>query len=244
MPQATTQNSKLKIQNYGIHNSRYRQHSLDDCRNDIGAHDEHSGHSIVLRRTRPPEERAECDNADHAHCGRSVADMGGYRLLVGVRNGIQGERLMSVVLHGRTGQGVHARHNDPQHNAFGNTRNDVCHVPVYVRTHHSGAHTRCICRTNQVQGLHGVHHSVGHHCLSAYGPLGVGRRILAADGCHRLCRRHRGAHQRRRVGIHHVPHDRQARRLAQGTPYHATQHNVRVHGHVVPLARMVRIQCR
>ena len=151
---------------------------------------------------------------------------------------------MAVVLYGRTGQGIHARHNDTQHNAYGHTRNDIRHVPVHVRTHHPGAHPRSICRTNQVQGLHGVHHSVGHHSLSAYGSLGVGRRISAGDGSHRLCRRHRGAHQRRHIGFHHVPHDRQARRLAQGTPHHAAQHNVRVHGHVVPMARMVRIQRR
>lgn len=76
--------------------------------------------------------------------------------------------------------GIGTRHPDYREHS----RVDLCHVPVYVCPDHAGADPRCVCRKNQVFGLHRVHSPVGGTGLSAYGPLGMGRRFPAADGSH------------------------------------------------------------
>ena len=73
-------------------------------------------------------------------------------------------------------------------------------LPGHLRHHHRRAHLGRHRRAHALRALPRVHRALDALRLRAGGPLGLGRRLAHEPGRARLRRRHRGAHQRRRVG--------------------------------------------
>ena len=187
--------------NYGYNDSPgHGQHSVDDRVDHIGIIDDNPRHRPFLRRAGETEERAERPDAVPAHRGRGEHRVGGFRLQPGVRHGADGERQPVGLARGRLRQGDAARHHAGHAGGGPHPRTGVRALPVHVRRHHPGPDTGRVRRAREVLGLPGVHGAVVPPGLHPHGPLGVGRRLPATDGGHRLCRRHGGTHQRGHLG--------------------------------------------
>ena len=65
--------------------------------------------------------------------------------------------------------------------------------------HHPGADRRRLCGTGEFCCDAGLLRALAVVLLCPCRPLGLGRRLALRHGRHRLCRRHRGAHDRGRV---------------------------------------------
>ena len=214
---------------------RFRRHRLDAHLDRAGRADDDSRPRAVLRRHGPQDERALGADAGIRHLLHDLDRLDGPRLQPGLRGG---QRLCR-----RPGSDAafraHARRRHGHHSRVG-----LHDVPDDLRDHHPGADRRRLRRAHEVLGHAGLHRAVVARRLRADRALGVGTGRLSSERRRaRLCRRHGGAHQRRRGGAGLRAGARQAPWLRPRADA-AAQSHAEPDRRLAALGRLVRLQRR
>ena len=166
------------------------------------------GPGPVLRRPRPPQERALDDHAQLLRPGPRQRRLGARRLHARVRADVNGWGLIGgldfAMFNGVGLEPVDRLRDDhPVHAVRG--------VPADVRGHHPGPHHRRLRRAQALRLVRPLHAPLVDPRLLAARPLGlVGRRLAVQARRPRLRRRHRRPHQLRRLGPRRGPDHRPA----------------------------------
>ena len=216
-----------------------RRHRVDA---DVhGAGDDHAaGAGALLRRPRPPQERALDDHAQLLRAGDRERRLGPRRVQPGLRAGRHRQRpdrqpRLRRVHERRPRAERGLRDDDPVR--------PLRRLPADVRGDHAGPDHRRVRRAEAVRLVRPLHDPLVDRRLLARRPLGLGDRRLAVQARRpRLRRRHRRPRQLGPVRADRRPPHRQARRQrrADGAARHPDDGPRRR----AALVRLVRVQRR
>ena len=157
----------------------------------------------VLRRPGPGQKRRGHHNAqlhDHRDCGCGLGIVGLHPGLRPRRRRVHRRPLLVWPERSKRHRGGAVLRHHATSGLHG--------LPGHVRNYHPGPGDRSLCGENEVQRLRDIHCPMGHHCVRAGSPLGVGGgRMAGRSGRAGLCRRNGCPHQLRRSrsgGCHHL----------------------------------------